>query len=80
MMCVSTTSHQNIQYDPLALIKKYEREIKELKQELSMHDTLASRSHVNYEGFTDVQKMELGRLVRGFVDGDVEEIEVKIYS
>ena len=76
MMCVLTTPQINIQYDPLALIKKYEREIKELKQELSMHDTLSNRSRINYEPFQGSQKIELIKTVRLFIDGGIEEIEV----
>ncbi|KAJ3227570.1 Kinesin-like protein kif9 [Clydaea vesicula] len=76
MMCVSTTPQLNVQYDPLALIKKYEREIKELKQELSMHDTLTNRSHVHYEPLNEQQKMELNKTLRSYVDGEIEEIEI----
>lgn len=76
MMCVSTTPSINVQYDPLALIKKYERDIRELKQELSMHDTLSNRSHINYEPFSESQRLELAKVVKGFVEGDLDEIEV----
>ncbi|KAJ3181557.1 Kinesin-like protein kif9 [Gaertneriomyces sp. JEL0708] len=76
MMCVTTTPEINVQYDPLALIKKYEREIKELKQELSMHDTLANRSHVHHEPFTDAQKLELQRQVKAYLQNEEEELEV----
>nr|KAJ3415963.1 Kinesin-like protein kif9 [Polyrhizophydium stewartii] len=76
MMCVSTSPEINVQYDPIALIKKYEKEIKELKQELSMHDTLSNRSHVQYEPYTEAQKHELAKSVRGFIDNEAEEIEI----
>lgn len=76
MMCVSTSPHLNIQYDPLALLKKYEREIKELKQELSMHDTLSNKSHVQYEPFSESQRADLQKVVRSFVDGELDDIEV----
>ncbi len=33
----------NVEMDPVLLVKKYEKKIKELKQELAMHDALADR-------------------------------------
>jgi kinesin family protein 6/9 len=58
------------------LIKKYEREIRDLKQELSMHDTLTNRSHIQYEPFTESQKVELQKQLKNFIDNEEEEIEV----
>lgn len=46
MMKVSNEAVVNVQQDPELLLKKLEREIKELKQELTMHDTLASKGRV----------------------------------
>ena len=46
MMRVSNEPTVNEQQDPALLIKKYQKEIKDLKQELIMHDTLASRGRV----------------------------------
>jgi kinesin family protein 6/9 len=46
MMKVSNEAIINVQQDPELLLKKMEREIKELKQELSMHDTLANKGRV----------------------------------
>ncbi len=76
MMCVANSPEVNVQYDPLALIKKYEREIKDLKQELSMHDTLANRSHIQYESYSDSQKYDLQKLIKSYVSGEIEEIDV----
>jgi kinesin family protein 6/9 len=78
MMCVTNTPLVNVQFDPMALIKKYEREIKELKQELSMHDSLSNRSHVHYEAFGDSQRYELQKHVKAFLEEDEAEVEVKI--
>jgi kinesin family protein 6/9 len=80
MMTVTTTPKENIQDDPMALVKKYERIIKELKQELSMHDTLSNRSHIQYEPFTDSQRAELQKTLKAYLDGQEEEIEVHLYS
>ncbi len=45
----------NVKLDPQVLLKKYEREIRDLKQELAMHDTLANRGRINYEPYTPQQ-------------------------
>jgi len=59
MMRVSNEAIVNEQQDPALLIKKYQKEIKELKQELVMHDTLASRGRVQYDSYTPEQQYEV---------------------
>ncbi|OUM57692.1 hypothetical protein PIROE2DRAFT_48516 [Piromyces sp. E2] len=76
MMCVSNTPVVNVQYDPMALIKKYEREIKELKHELSMHDALNSKINIQYEPFNDNQKYELRKQIKTYIDNENEEIPI----
>jgi kinesin family protein 6/9 len=76
MMCVANTPEINVQYDPAALIKKYEREIRDLKQELSMHDTFSNRSHVQYETYSDAQRYDLQKQIKSFLNGELDEIEV----
>jgi kinesin family member 6/9 len=76
MMRVSNEATKNVEYDPLMLVKKYEREIKDLKQELAMHDTLVGRSFVSYDAYSDEQRMELRKEVKAYLDGEKEEIEV----
>ncbi|KAJ3370314.1 Kinesin-like protein kif9 [Allomyces arbusculus] len=76
MSCVTNEPVVNVQYDPMTLVKKQEREIKELRQELAMYDTLIGRSHVQYEPFTDGQKVELAKRVRAWLDGTDDEIEI----
>lgn len=39
-MCVASEPAVNELYDPVVLVKKLEREIQHLKNELAMHDTL----------------------------------------
>jgi len=46
MMRVSNEAIVNVQLDSNLLVKKYEKEVKELKQELAMHDTLANRGRI----------------------------------
>ncbi|KAI9184151.1 hypothetical protein H9P43_003204 [Blastocladiella emersonii ATCC 22665] len=76
MMCVTNDPVVNVQYDPLTLIKKQEREIRELRQELAMHDTLIGRSHVQYEPFTGGQRADLTKRLKAWLDGGEEEIEI----
>jgi len=81
MMRVTTTSSMNVQLDPMLLIKKYEREIRSLKQELALHDTLAGRAPQSWnaisEDETPEQQAKTMEMVRSYVKGDLEEIEVK---
>ncbi|CAJ1336551.1 unnamed protein product, partial [Effrenium voratum] len=59
MMKVSNEASVNVHLDPQLLIRKYERQIKDLKQELAMHDTLAGRSRVQYEEYAPDEQKEL---------------------
>ena len=49
--------------DPTAMVKQLEREVRTLKQELSMHDTLNNRANQNYDAITDAQMAEIQRQV-----------------
>ena len=57
MMRVSNEAIVNVTLDPTLQIKRYEKEIRDLKQELAMHDTLANRGRINY-GSYDEKEME----------------------
>ena len=76
MMCVTNSPEINVQFDPMALIKKYEREVQELKQELAMHDALSSRSHVQYEAYGENQRLELQKQVKAYLREEEPELEV----
>lgn len=56
MMKVSNETSVQLKLDPSVLLKKYEREIKDLRQELAMHDTLANRGRIQYEAYTPEQQ------------------------
>ncbi|GFR47649.1 hypothetical protein Agub_g9392 [Astrephomene gubernaculifera] len=62
--------------DPGLLLRRYERQIKELKAELAMRDTLSGRSRVSYDDPTDDELRELHSTARRFLAGeaDVEEL------
>ena len=53
-----------------AVIKKYEREILELKQELAMHDALTDRHQISYGQYSEAQKAEVRAQVAQFLQGD----------
>ena len=75
MMKVSNEPVINVQQDPQLLLKKYEKEIRDLKQELAMHDTLANKGKVNYDPYSAEQQYELQKLATKFMDGELEDIE-----
>jgi kinesin family protein 6/9 len=54
--------------DSSALIKKQERIIKALKQELLMHDALVERTGVGYEPYTPEQQASLAQMLERYVD------------
>lgn len=60
--------------DPKLLLKKYEKDIRELKQELAMHDTLASRGRINYEPYAPEQQHQQQLLAKKYLDGEIEDI------
>jgi kinesin family protein 6/9 len=77
MMKVSNEATINIHLDPQVLLKKYEREIKELKQELAMHDTLASRGRISYEPYTPEQQYQQQVVAQQFLNGESEDIDIE---
>ncbi|XP_072047757.1 kinesin-like protein KIF9 [Amphiura filiformis] len=76
MMCISIEAAVNEFYDPVLVVKKLEKEIIHLKQELAMHDTLANRSQINYEPLSDSQLMEVDTQVRRYLDGSLDELDI----
>ncbi|XP_033101480.1 kinesin-like protein KIF9 [Anneissia japonica] len=76
MMCVANEPAVNEFYDPVLLVKKLEKEIKHLKHELAMHDTLANRGQVTYEPLSDSQQLEIKNQVRRYLEGSLDEIDV----
>jgi kinesin family protein 6/9 len=75
MMRVSNEASVNVHLDPHLLIKKYERQIKDLKQELAMHNTLANRSSVTYDDYSPDEQRELEDKVKMYLEGE-QELEI----
>lgn len=76
MMKVQNELSVNIQLDPDILLKKYERQIKDLKLELAMHDTLVGRGRVSYEPYTPEQQYEQQQLAMKFLKSEIEDIDI----
>jgi len=76
MMCVPIVPALNEQYDPVLMVRKLEKEIRDLKSELAMHDTLTNRSHVTYEPLSEQQRYEIKQQVRNFSEGGLDEIDI----
>ena len=55
VMKVSNEATINVQLDTILLLKKQLKEIRDLKQELAMHDTLANRDRINYGPYSPEQ-------------------------
>lgn len=76
MMLVQNDLSVNIQLDPTILLKKYERQIKDLKLELAMHDTLVGRGRISYEPYTPEQQYEQQQIALKYLKGDIEDIDI----
>jgi len=77
MTKVSNEATINVHLDPQVLLKKYEREIKELKQELAMHDTLGNRGRINYEPYTPDQQYLQQQIAKKYLNGEIEDIDIE---
>ncbi len=74
-MSVANEVSVNIQLDNYALLRKYAKEIKELKQELAMHNTLANRAISKYDPYTAEEQYIQQNIAKSFLQGETEEIE-----
>ncbi|KAG2485910.1 hypothetical protein HYH03_015354 [Edaphochlamys debaryana] len=66
--------------DPQLLLRRYERQIKELKAELAMRDTLSGKARVSYDDPSDDELRELHALARRFLAGEAEVEELPVDS
>lgn len=77
---LTTDAIVNESTDPMLLLKRYERQIKELKQELAMRDTLAGRSRMNYEDLTDLEVREVNQAVKRYIEGETDQAALPLDS
>ena len=75
MMKVKNEATVNMMIDPRLAIKRFEKEIRDLKQELAMHDTLANRGRVNYDTYSRDELTKVKQITNQYLSGDIEEIE-----
>ena len=66
----------NVELDPVLNVAKLSREIRELKQELAMHDTLSNRIGISYEAYTPEESLALRRQIAQYCRGAIDEIEI----
>lgn len=76
MKRVAVEAAINEHYDPWILIKELKGEITHLKQELSMHNTLANHGHIQYDPLTEGQINDIRKQVKIFLEGKAAEIDV----
>ncbi|CAG9464407.1 unnamed protein product [Pedinophyceae sp. YPF-701] len=70
---LQTDAVVNESNDPGFLMRKYERIIRELKQELAMRDSLMGRAQVSYDDLSDAELRDLRSLINRFVKGEVSD-------
>jgi len=80
MMRVQNESFAVEVMDPFEMIKKQERQLRDLKQELLMHDALAERSGVQYDPLTPEQLGEIRRQVEVYIEAPFETEEDSLPS
>ena len=75
-MRIPTQPVKNIVFDPIRVCRSLEKEIADLRKELSVYDTLTNRKQITYEPLSETQIQELKEIARKFVDGETSEIEI----
>eukprot|EP00936_MAST-01D_sp_MAST-1D-sp1_P001659 g1659.t1 len=81
MMRVTNEASVNYEIDPRQQVKKLERDVRELKQELKLHDALAGRSGVYYDEYAPEAQARMAKSARKYVDAaegtEDEELQVE---
>ncbi|RNA42518.1 kinesin KIF9, partial [Brachionus plicatilis] len=76
MMNVTVEPAVNEIIDPMRMMQKLDSEVKMLRQELAMHDTLTNTKNHSYEPLSEHQLYEIENQCRRYIEGSLEEIEV----
>ena len=76
MMDVPSEPAVTEHFDTLRLCKQHEKEIRILRQELAMHDTLTNRSQISYEPLSESQIQDVREQVKRFLAGELNDIEL----
>jgi kinesin family protein 6/9 len=75
MMKVKNEATVNTIVDPTLQIKRLEKEIRDLKQELAMHDTLTNRGRVNYDAYSLEEQQKIKTLTTQYLEGEIQDID-----
>jgi len=76
MKNVTNEATVNEALDQPLLIKKLERDIRDLKQELALHDVLASKGSAAIgDPYTPEEQFEMQKTSLSFLTGEIEDIE-----
>ncbi|KAM7390240.1 hypothetical protein PAMA_008427 [Pampus argenteus] len=76
MKCVQTVPAVNEHTDPAIQIKKLQKEVQRLKEELSIYNTLVNRPSITYEPLSEAQLAEIHSQVQSYLDGSLKEISI----
>ncbi|XP_030635011.1 kinesin-like protein KIF9 [Chanos chanos] len=76
MKCVRTVPSINEHDDPVLQVRRLQKEIRLLKQELSIQNTLANRRGVSYEPLSETQVAEVKSQVRRYLEGSANQIMI----
>ncbi|XP_039982541.1 kinesin-like protein KIF9 [Xiphias gladius] len=76
MKCVQTDPSINEHMDPALQIKKLQKEVQMLKEELSIYNTLVRRPSITYEPLSEAQLAEINSQVQRYLDGSLKEISI----
>ncbi|XP_027130110.1 kinesin-like protein KIF9 isoform X2 [Larimichthys crocea] len=76
MKCVRTDPAVNERVDLAAQIKKLEKDVQMLKEELSLCNTLAKRPSITYESLSEAQLAEIHSQVQRYLAGSLENISI----
>lgn len=83
MMRVQNDTSKMETFDDAQMVKKLQKEVKELKQELLMHDAMVERSGITYDEYTPEQKLAMRASIEKFMaaePGSDEEYEAISFS
>uniref|UniRef100_A0A7N6BLG2 Kinesin-like protein n=1 Tax=Anabas testudineus TaxID=64144 RepID=A0A7N6BLG2_ANATE len=76
MKCVRSDPAVNEHIDPALQIRKLQKEVQMLKEELSIHNTLVNRPSTTYEPLSEAQQAEISSQVQRYLDGSLKEISI----
>lgn len=77
VMRISNVPVKNVLQDPQLLIREFEEEIKALRMELAMHDTLVGKSATSYEPLSEVDVQNIDHQIKLYVNDAIPELEVR---